>query len=453
MWKTIFLFRSAKLMNQKFLQYIEQEKLILNGEKVLLAVSGGKDSMVMVHLFKAHQIPYGIAHINHSTRNGESDIDAKFVKDFADENNVEYYEMVFDPSFSTTSNFQAKARSRRYEWLKTIAEANGYAAIATGHHQNDNIETFIMGLLRSAGTRGLSGIAPRKELLIRPLLFATREEINEYQEKHGIEYKEDSSNTSHKYLRNKVRHTVLKVLKQVDELAVKKMNLSIRLIADSNDLLEYFIQQENTIVKWENQRCIIDLKALKSIPAASTFLWFKINEYGFTKSDICDMLDSSRSGATFETPNYRATIDRDKIFIEHINQAKQQPEDVCIDIPEAGSFKLDDHSHIKITIADHLEFGKKDNEEYLGFDSNPLPLRLRKRVSGDTFKPLGMKGKNQKIKDFIVNNKLTLEEKNKLWLLVDQSNEIISVIPHRISEAYKVTPESKFIIKLEYVKS
>lgn len=437
-------------MIQRFLQYIEREKLIKPGEKILLAVSGGKDSMVMLDLFQRSKLPFGIAHINHSTRDGASDIDALFVKESARKLDVGYHEFVLEPSFSKSSNFQAKARSVRYEWLDNICSAHQYDVIATAHHQNDNIESFIMGLLRSAGTRGLSGIAPKRDSIIRPLLFASREEIDIYQEKHQIAFREDTSNGAQVYLRNKVRHTVLKVLNQVDDQAVKKIDESIRLIAESNDLLEYFINKEETIVEKQDGNVIINLKLLKALPSASAFLWFKINDLGFTKSDIIDMLDSSRNGATFETATHKATLDRDKILIVPVGYAKVVQEDLVLYVENPGAFQLDEKSFLKITIADHLEFGKKSNEEYLGFDENPLPLKLRKRKSGDVFKPLGMKGKNQKIKDFIVNNKLSIEDKNRLWLLVDKDDEVIAVVPHRISEPCKVTAESKFIIKLEY---
>ncbi|MBK8387967.1 MAG: tRNA lysidine(34) synthetase TilS [Saprospiraceae bacterium] len=438
-------------MIQKFLQYIEQEHLLKSGEKVLLAVSGGKDSMVMVDLFMKANLSFGIAHINHHTRGASSDGDEAFVRTFSADHQIPFYIMHLDPAVSKTSNFQAKAREIRYEWLNSIMREENFQHIATAHHQNDNIESFLMGLLRSSGTRGLSGIAPKKENIIRPLLFASREEIDQYQVTNNIAFREDESNASEKYLRNKIRHNVVKVLNHVDPQAVQKIDESIRIIAESNELLEYFVANDNSVVSSKGELKIVDMIALKKMPAPAAFLWYKLNDYGFTKSDIIDMLDSMRSGASFTSATHKAVIDRSKIIIQPVHLiVEDEDKAIEINVNGPGNYPIDEHSTIKIAIVDHLEFGKKSNEEYLGFQEQPMPLVIRKRKNGDIFKPLGMGGKSQKVKDFIVNNKLSFEDKSKLWLLTTpKDDEIIAVLPYRISEDYKVTPESKFILKLE----
>ncbi|HOY13554.1 MAG TPA: tRNA lysidine(34) synthetase TilS [Saprospiraceae bacterium] len=438
-------------MIQKFLHYLDREHLVNPGEKVLLAVSGGKDSMVMVDLFMKANLSFGIAHINHNTRGVSSDADEDFVRAFASKNEIPFFIMHLDPAISKSSNFQAKAREIRYEWLTNVMKKEGFQHIATAHHQNDNIESFLMGLLRSSGTRGLSGIAPKKENIIRPLLFASREEIDQYQIANNIGFREDESNASEKYLRNKIRHNVVKVLHHVDPQAVQKIDESIRIIAESNELLEYFVANDKSVVSTNGELKIVDIVALKKLPAPAAFLWYKLNDFGFTKSDIVDMLESMRSGASFSTATHKAVIDRSKIIIQPLHLfAEEEDKESIIHIEGPGNYPVDEHSSINVAIVDHLEFGKKSNEEYLGFQDQPMPLIIRKRKNGDAFKPLGMGGKSQKVKDFIVNNKLSFEDKNKLWLLTThKDDEIVAVLPYRISEDYKVTPESKFILKLE----
>ena len=232
---------------------------------------------------------------------------------------------------------------------------------------------------------------------------------------------------------------------------MQKIDESIRIIAESNELLEYFVANDNSVVSSKGELKIVDMIALKKMPAPAAFLWYKLNDYGFTKSDIIDMLDSMRSGASFTSATHKAVIDRSKIIIQPVHLlVEDEDKAIEINVNGPGNYPIDEHSTIKIAIVDHLEFGKKSNEEYLGFQEQPMPLVIRKRKNGDIFKPLGMGGKSQKVKDFIVNNKLSFEDKSKLWLLTTpKDDEIIAVLPYRISEDYKVTPESKFILKLE----
>jgi tRNA(Ile)-lysidine synthase len=438
-------------MIQKFISYISSEKLIEEHDFVLLSVSGGKDSMVMAHLFRLAEIKHAVAHINHNTRGEASDGDEKFVRDYCELYSIPFHALTFDKEVSKSSNFQAISRTMRYDWLNEITIKYGYTLIATAHHQDDNIESFLMNLLRSSGMKGLSGIASQKGNVIRPLLFTTRREIDSFQVTNKIEFREDSSNATNKYLRNRVRHTVLSSLKDLDQNAVNNIDESIRIINESNKLLEYFIDQDQDFVKSSHNDLIFDLSKIRQLPSPVVYLWYKLYPLGFTKSDINDIVYNDRSGAKFISPSHTATIDRHelKVIWNVTIEQSELPYD-RLEVTASGTHYLGDGHSLIISEVDHLDFGRQVNVEFLGFDSSPFPLIVRKRKNGDIFKPLGMKGKTQKLKDFIANQKLDIGQKEKVWL-VEKEDTICYVIPYRIGEVNKVKSTSKIILKIEYI--
>ena len=206
-------------MIEEFRKYIADNNLFTADEKVLLGVSGGIDSMVMVHLFLRCGYEFGIAHCNFSLRGEESDEDEVFTGMFAEQHAIPFYANRFDTaSFSSARgiSIQMAARELRYTWFEEIRKNNGYSLIALAHNLNDNIETFIINLTRGTGIAGFAGIRPRSDRLVRPLLFATRNDIKEYCDKYEIKYREDSSNADTKYVRNRIRHLVVTVLKEIN---------------------------------------------------------------------------------------------------------------------------------------------------------------------------------------------------------------------------------------------
>lgn len=438
-------------MIQRFISYINNEKLIESHDFVLLSVSGGKDSMIMAHLFREAGLKHAIAHINHNTRGEASDGDEDFVRGYCTKYDIPFHALTFDKEVSKSSNFQAVSRTMRYDWLNEITIKHGYTLIATAHHQDDNIESFLMNLLRSSGMKGLSGIASQKGNVIRPLLFTSRKEIDNFQETNKIDYREDLSNATDKYLRNRVRHTVLSNLKDLDQNAVNNIDESIRIINETNKLLEYFINQDKDFVKSNDDDLIFDLNKIRQLPSPVVYLWYKLYPLGFTKSDINDMVYNERSGAKFISASHTATIDRYELKVFR-NRSIKEIEQPCerFEITSSGTLYLGDGHSLVISEVDHLDFGKQANVEFLGFDNNPFPLIVRKKENGDVFKPLGMMGRTQKLKDFIANQKLDIVQKERLWL-VEKEDTICYVIPYRIGEVNKVKSTSKIILKIEYI--
>jgi tRNA(Ile)-lysidine synthase len=436
-------------MLRSFLHYFEQEKIDIDTANILCAVSGGKDSMVMLHLFLNAKIKVGVAHINHKTRGSENDEDYLLIKTFCEDHNLPLYYYELDPEIATSSNFQAIASAERYRWMMEIMTAHGYTKIATAHHKDDNVESFVMNLLRGSGLKGLSGIAPVKnDVIIRPLYHLTRKQIDHYQLKHQIPYREDSSNQKDDYLRNKIRNQLITPLKKIDEHAVDQINESIRLIAEGEQLLQYYITEDRELSFNTPAGLVINLDRVVSRPSPHTILWYLLNSLGFNKYDIHDILNSERSGAEFYTKTHKAILNRNQLHVRSLESANT--ESVSMEIKGNGEYQVNSQIKIKLELVEILDLTKDANIEFLGFKSFPYPLTVRNKVSGDIFKPIGLKGKSKKLKDFITDQKLNPEQKSNL-LILDKDSEIVYVMPHRISENYKVNKDSKYIVKVSYM--
>ena len=438
-------------MLRSFLHYFEQENINRSTCKVLCSVSGGKDSMVMLHLFIQAKIPVTVAHINHKTRGEENELDFTLISEYCKgfDVPVHYYEL--DPSIANSSNFQAIASNKRYTWMNQLLKDYNYTHIATAHHKDDNVESFIINLLRGAGLKGLSGIAPIKnETIIRPLYYVTRKEIDQYQLKHNIPFREDSSNLKDDYLRNKIRHNILEPLKKLEDTAVEQINESIRLIAEGEQLLQYYINNDQDLIISSSSGFIVQLDGVMAKPSPHTILWYLLSNYNFNKYDIHDMLKSERSGAVFYSKTHKAKLNRNQLYIQAIDNNDEDLIDIAIN--DIGVYQIKKHLKIKFELVETLELTKEAHIEYLGFTSTPFPLKIRTRMSGDYFKPIGLKGKTKKVKDFITDIKLNVNQKNDT-IILEKNGEIVSVLPYRISEDYKVGRDSKYILKVSYLRN
>lgn len=278
-------------MLDKFLSYIHEEKLIKKGESILLAVSGGLDSMVMLDLFIKSKIKIGVAHINHQLRAQESDDDAAFVKLFCTKHNTPFFQLDLDPGAFVKGNMHDTARQLRYEWLNSIAKEKNYDKIATAHHKDDEAETFLMNLMRGSGLDGLDGIDALKGTIMRPLLFAEKQDLVQYAVETNLPYREDSSNNTDKYLRNKIRHHILPEMYNMDDRAQNGLQKSIFNIRQSKCLIDYFLQkwsEDNITVSGDQIK--IPMTAVLDTSLGSSFLFHLIKPFGFTMSQCEDIL-------------------------------------------------------------------------------------------------------------------------------------------------------------------
>ena len=436
-------------MYELLLAYNKQECLFNTKDTILLTVSGGVDSIVMCHLFHAAGLKFAMAHCNFQLRGEESNTDEQFVKQLALSYQVPFHTIQFDTKAYVKKNklsTQVAARDLRYEWFEKIRKENNYSYIATAHHQGDVIETFFINLLRGTGISGLRSIVPKQGKIIRPLLFTTRKEILDYSEANKIAYREDSSNASDHYLRNKIRHHLIPALNELHPAAESSIIHSIDRLRDAEAIYKQSIEdvRSRICVEKNNTICIsiIDLKKLSPV---STYLYELLKPYGFNSSTAGEIVNSldGESGKEFFGPSHRLVKDRDFLLIESFNTTETpsvyfiSKDQVDLETPYLNlEFRSKPYSP-------EINLSKTDDFALIDKDKLQFPLTIRKWQTGDTFQPFGMKGK-KKLSDFFIDKKLSLIEKENTWILCS-GDDIVWVIGMRLDERFKISTTTKSV--------
>ena len=434
-------------MLQKIQNHIAHNFSFLIGKKLLLATSGGLDSMVMVDLFKKLDFNFAMAHCNFQLRGIESFGDQNFVQDYADENGIPLFVTQFDTeAFAKDYNLsiQVAARELRYNWFYELLENEKFHYILTAHHADDNLETFLINLVRGTGLDGLTGIPEQNENVIRPLLIFSRSEIETYAKENAIDWREDSSNASDKYLRNKIRHNLVPVLKEINPDFLSSFYKTQSYLQESKVMAEdasILVYQQ--VAKEKGEDVHFDLNQLKKLPNYKSYLYQWLVEFGFSAwNDIYDLVDS-QSGKQVFSEEYRLLKNRNFLVLSPIN-VTNKAEEYFIDqnqkdvkVPLNLSFS---GAEAISTVSNTTIFVDQDKLEY--------PLVLRRWVEGAIFQPFGMQGKSKKVSKFFKDEKLSLLEKESAWLLYS-GNEIIWIIGIRQDERFRISDTTKNILKIQ----
>lgn len=428
-------------MISKFRKFIENESLFGEDDKILLACSGGVDSMVLADLLLADKFQIGIAHINHQTRGKDSDADQTFVEEYCRTKSIPCYSIskpIKQMAENAKENFQAFARNFRYDYLNEIREKHQYSHIATAHHKSDTTESFFINLVRGTGLDGLTGIPIRNKDVIRPLAFANKNEIENYAKKFGIKYIEDISNQSIKYTRNFIRHEVLPKLSELNPNAHKNILATIHRLENTSELLGELIAMQVGIVQEAGESKIRKTDILK-ISNASILLYYTIKPYGFNYDQADQIISSIKNvGSTFHSQIHTLLVDRDYLIIK----IKANKEHTLLTINSPGQYNLDSGEKLLIEETDQYELSQNQKQEYVDMDKLNFPLQLRNWKDGDKFAPIGMNGNQKKVKDYLTDIKLSrFEKENQLILLSNE--EIVWVIGRRLSEKFKCDSNSK----------
>jgi len=441
---------------ESFLENIEKQKLFTANQNILLAVSGGIDSMVMVSLFRMAKFNFGIAHCNFSLRGDESDGDAAFVKKTASDLGIAYFETTFGTSEIASlkkQSIQVAARELRYEWFNQIIAENNYDYFATAHQFDDQTETFFINLFRGTGVSGLRGILPKNEKCIRPLLFANRIEIEAFASNNGILFREDSSNDSDKYLRNRIRHLVIPALENAYPDFRKGFHQTFKNLADAEKILNHEIAQKSINLIEEQVECIkIDIKKLRLLDPLPAYLFGILKPFHFnfsTVEDICDAFDRI-SGKSFFSPTHCLKGDRNELVITQLAFTEEEFEqEFLITENETSIIHPVQLTFEKIEVQDGFLIQKDTALAQLDFEKLRFPLKIRKWKPGDAFIPIGMKGKKM-LSDFFVDGKFSIDDKAKTWLLLS-GNEIVWILGHRISERFKISDKTRVALMIKPV--
>lgn len=440
-------------MHNELISYIDKEHLFNTKDVILLTVSGGVDSVVMCELFYSAGLPFAIAHCNFQLRATESDEDELFVKQLASHYNVPFHHTRFETeAFAKKNKFstQVAARELRYEWFEKIRIQHRYHFIATAHHQGDIIETFFINLIRGTGISGLRSIVPKQGKIIRPLLFAAKKDILAYAEKNKINYREDSSNVSDKYLRNKIRHHLIPVLNEFSPVAESSILHSIENLREAEFIYKQTIESIRLkICKKKGNAVLIAIPELQKLNPVSTYLYELLKPYGFNTSTASAILKNfkAESGKQFFSSTHRLVKDRSMLILEPI-ESSTIPNEFTIGADQ-NEFKTQELELLFHITTRGLEAGIAVSTDLAAIDLDKLnfPLTVRKWKTGDTFYPLGMKGK-KKLSDFFIDNKLSLPEKENTWLLCS-GEKIVWVIGMRLDERFKISRTTKSILLVQ----
>ncbi|WP_374950798.1 tRNA lysidine(34) synthetase TilS [Mucilaginibacter sp.] len=441
---------------KQFVEFIEKKKLFTAGTQILAAVSGGMDSVLMVHLLKAAGFNFGIAHCNFRLRGNDALTDQEFTRNLAQQLDVNFHTTNFDTrEYAATQqvSIQMAARDLRYQWFNHLCVTAGYQVISLAHHQNDAIETILLNLTRGTGIAGMHGILPANGNLVRPMLFMSRAQIADLVRQEGLAYVEDSSNASVKYARNKIRHQVVPILKELNPSLEVTFEQNLQNFRELEELLHLQVAQlKGTILTHHGDEVHIALDDIRQLRPQRLLLYGLLQPYGFTDTLINDLISAldKHPGRLIENTAYSLVVDRDRVII---SKRKQQGDgNVQVNV---GSTDIDvTYSQYRLTLLhDNSPLIVKGNPLSVSVDADLLsyPLTVRAWQQGDFFYPLGMKTR-QKLSDFFVHQKIPVNRKNDIPMLVNGNGDIVWIAGYRLNERYKVTENTKKVTIFELIK-
>lgn len=432
-------------MVTRFKSYILYNYLFSNKDKLILALSGGVDSISLFHLLRLSGYKFEVAHVNYGLRGEDSDKDERFVEALCKEYKIEYHLKKITPDYwkSNSFNVQNEARNIRYLFFDQLIK-NEKDKILTAHNQDDNLETVLMNFTRGTGISGMTGIRSINGNIVRPILFLSRKELEAFLHENNFTWREDESNASHKYKRNRFRHIIIPELKKENPALMLAFD---RFLANIKPVNDYFLKglekYKKKYLSFENEGFILRWKTGEE---RDLFLFAVLSEYGFNQNQVSDIKDSiSFSGKYFDSNTHRLTIDRNRILIRKISN-EQQTLIQEIEISET-TWSLSNPIGLQIAISENTKIRK---DAFLGqFDLDKLrfPLILRKWKPGDKMNPLGLRGE-KKISDILIDKKIPLPDKSKVYVL-ESNDKIVWLIGIMIDENFKISNDTKRVWSAE----
>lgn len=451
--KVIFIQKKTNLVPQFLIMLSEfQNKLLkkygkILSKKLLLAVSGGIDSMVLLDLMQKSKLNISVAHCNFCLRGEESDEDERFVTDYCKEKSIPIYVKQFDTqkiAYQNKQSIQIAARELRYQWFFELKNEYGFDFIAIAHHLDDSLETFFINLSRGTGIEGLTGIR-ENENIIRPLLDFSRKEIEHYAKQNDIKWREDSSNYSDKYLRNTIRHNIVPLFKELNGDFLNSFSKTINYLQEVQAFSDEAVGEIlNKLLLQENDFIVLKINKLKKYKNYKFILYKWLSKYGFTAWNDVYNLTEAQSGKFIETENLRLLKNRDELILYKKNNVTSGEFLIFEDkITYPIKLYFSEESHVTDTTSGNVIFVDKNVLKF--------PLILRKYKEGEYFYPFGMQGKKKKISKFFKDEKLSVLDKENTWVLYS-GNQVVWIVGQRLDERFKVTSNTTTILKIEYLK-
>lgn len=436
-------------MLNAFKNHTEGQFPFLKNSRNIIAISGGIDSVVLAHLCHKLNFNFALAHCNFNLRGTESDADEDFVLDLGEQMDVEVFVQNFDTEAYAEENkcsIQMAARELRYGWFSELAKQLKFDYILTAHHADDNLETFLINFTRGTGLNGLTGIPALNDNIARPLLPFSREMIEDYAKSEKIKWREDGSNSSRKYLRNKLRHEVVPILKEINPQLLGSFQNTLQHLNDTADIVEESLNAvaKRAITHMDENHITFKISEFKKVNNPKAYLFEMFKDYGFSEwNDVVNLLDAE-TGKYVASNTHKLTKHREFLILTELCHSEQSEESL---------FVAKDNPSVKTPIGilcfDDQDTLEDNSKTTIFVDKEKLkyPLELRPWQTGDVFHPIGMKGK-KKVSKFLKDEKLTPIEKDNTWVLTSE-NKIVWVVGRRADERFKVTDQTKKILKIE----
>ncbi|RED93387.1 tRNA(Ile)-lysidine synthase [Marinoscillum furvescens DSM 4134] len=434
-------------MYEAFLTFIKAHQMPIEDQKILLAVSGGADSMVMAHLFLQQDIAFGVAHVNYGLRGEDSHGDEALVSSWCADHNISCHIHQVEPeAFLRGDSTQMIARDIRYSFFEKLQHECGYNVVATAHNANDNLETVLLNLTKGTGIRGLVGIAPVKGHVIRPLLFATKQEVYAYAKKEGLSWREDKSNQKNDYQRNLIRNEVVPLLKQINPSLEQTFGQTWERLVGCAEIVKG--DADRFPIEMDGNQHKLDVSWVRNDAASGVRLSELLRVYGFSYTDITDLKRSiiaNHSGKMFMSATHVINLDRQVLLISKKGDQDLQKTMIAdsTGIYKCGkvSFKVSTESGNDLPIHIPPQVG------YFDLHKVSFPLEVSPWATGDSFRPLGMKGK-KKVSDFMIDTKIPVTLKREV-LTMKSAGEIMWIVGHRTDDRFKVTSQTRTMLRIE----
>lgn len=435
-------------MLKKIQDHIEREELFAPNDRILLAVSGGIDSMVMVHVFQSMGVTIGVAHCNFQLRDEESDQDEAFVREYCHRHQLPFFGQRFDTNNYATEHklsIQMAARELRYIWFDQLLRENNYQFLATAHHLDDSLETSLLNFVRGTGPRGISGIAAKNGQRIRPLLHVTRTEIANYAEEYQIAWREDISNRSLDYSRNVIRQKIVPYLKELNPSLEASFSQFVNRMEGANELMGVALNQwKDQHWQEESGRILIQKKGLLLFENRASVLYELIKEFGFNLSQCHEVLNAmeAQAGKRFLSDGFELVVDRDQLIVKPV-----EPEPITCIISRPDQQVSNGYSFITFRVENNKGFSHSSQLAFIDHDLLRWPLVWRTWHAGDVFHPLGMPHR-KKISDFLIDQKISRADKDRITVL-QSGDDIVWIVGLRLDDRFKVSDKTTQVLVAE----